>query len=107
MSEYNQRQYRLMLERLNAFEQGQIRVGKLANDLEGLLNAIQGVPSSWRQTFLHDWGLLEDVRAVMLVEGMTSFDEATRRAISAAVSRLKLLVLGQIDDPADHPHSID
>jgi hypothetical protein len=39
MSDYNQRQYRLMLDRLNAFEKGALSLDRLVVDLESLLRA--------------------------------------------------------------------
>jgi hypothetical protein len=105
MSDYDQRQYRLMLERLTAFEQGRLRLDMLVNDLEGLLNALEEVQPAWKQTFFHYWGKLEDERGLALFKGL--IDEETSQRLRAAISQLKLLVLEKIDDPADHPQDID
>lgn len=109
MSEYelNQRQYNLMLNRLIAFEQGRLPLDTLVVDLEGLLNVLERVEPSWKQTFLHDWGKLEDVRAVALSENLTSLDEEMSQVLRTAIGQLKLLVLEKIDDPADHPQDMD
>jgi hypothetical protein len=101
MSEHNKRQYQLMLDRLTAFEKGQIPLDTLVVDLEGLLNALEGVTIAWRQTFLHDWGKLEDERAYALFKNVKIMDEETSQRIRPAVSNLKLLVLEKIDDLAD------
>ena len=106
MADYNQRQYCPMLERLTAFEQGRLPLHTLVNDLEGLLNALQGVQAAWRQTFLHHWGKLEDERAFVLFKGLNSLDAETSQRTRAAVSQLKLVVLEKIDDPANHPQHI-
>ncbi len=94
-----------MLDRLNAFEQGKITLGKLVVDLEGLLNALESVASSWKQTFLSDWGELEDERAYALFKNIDVLDEEASERIRQTVSRLKLSVLEKMDDPADRPRS--
>jgi hypothetical protein len=93
MSEFNQRQYGLMLDRLNAFEKGTLSLDRLVVDLEGLLNALQGVASSWKQTFLGDWGELEDERAYALFRNIHILDEETSERIRQTVFRLKRSVL--------------
>ncbi len=59
-TEKEKRQLRLMLNRLDGFEQGQYSLAELVSDLEGLFYALDNVPGSWRQDFLHHWGKLED-----------------------------------------------
>jgi hypothetical protein len=93
MSKHDQRQYRLMLGQLTKFEEGQIRLDTLVDDLVGLLNALDGVSNSWKQTFLHEWGKLEDERAYALYENLQILDQETSQRIRLAVSKLKLIVL--------------
>ena len=66
MSEHNQRQYLRMLNQLTRFEEGQIRIDALVDGLEGLFNALENVPESWKSAFLQQWGELEDERAYAL-----------------------------------------
>ena len=101
MSEYDQRQYKLMLERLITFERGAVPLDRLAIDLEGLLNTLEVVEHSWRQTFRHYWGTLETGRAVAS-EGTTNFSAEAIRVLGDAAAHLKLMVLEKIDDPADN-----
>jgi hypothetical protein len=95
-SEYDQNQYRLMLERIDAFERSAIRLDTLVDDLEGLLNVLEAVCFSWRQAFLSRWGVLEEVRAVALDEGWEKFDEKATKIILESTSQLKLQVLEKI-----------
>jgi hypothetical protein len=101
MTEHDQRQYHLMLNQLTKFGEGQIALDVLVNDLEGLLNALEGISSSWKQAFLHEWGKLEDERAYALFKNLQALDQETSQRIRLAVSKLKLLVLEKVDDPAD------
>jgi hypothetical protein len=55
-SEYDQRQYGLMLERLDAFERGDIRMYRLIDDLDGLFHAVKKVDRVWEKAFLELWG---------------------------------------------------
>ena len=103
MSEFNQRQYGLMLDRLNAFEKGTLSLDRLVADLEGILNALDGVASDWKQKFLSDWGKLEEERAYALLRNVRVLDEETGGRIRPTLSKLKLSVLERIDDPADRP----
>jgi hypothetical protein len=97
-SEFDQRQYRLMLDRLNAFIEGRLPIDTLINDLEGLLNILDGVQPSWRQTFLQHWGKLEDERAVSLFRSSEVLDEQATRRTRDAAAQLKLMVLEKIDE---------
>ena len=99
--DHNERQYRLMLSQLARFDEGQITLDVLVDDLEGLLNALEGISSSWKQTFLHEWGKLEDERAYAVFKNLRILDQETSDRIRSVLSRLKLLVLEKIDDPAD------
>lgn len=98
MSEYDQRQYRLMLDRITAFERGAVSLDKLVVDLEGLLNALEVAEHSWKETFRHYWGTLETGRAFALSEGISNFSAEASRALRDAAAHLKLLVLEKIDD---------
>src|ERR1019366_3909779 len=105
MSDHDERQYRLMLSKLARFDESQITLGVLVDDLEGLLNALEGISSSWKQTFLHEWGKLEDERAYALFKNLQVLDQETSERIRPVLSRLKLLILEKIDDPADRRRS--
>src|SRR5579862_300237 len=89
-------QYRLMLERIAAFEDGQIRIDQLVNDLEGLLNTLENPDLPWKQSFLHEWGALEDVRAVALFKREIHFNDSTTKLLQAACAQLRTLVLNKL-----------
>jgi hypothetical protein len=101
MPEHNERQYRLILGQLTRFENGQLALDALVDNLDGLLNALERISTSWKQTFLQEWGKLEDERSYASFKNIRAFDQETTQRIRAAVSRLKLLVLEQIEHPSD------
>lgn len=96
MSEYDQRQYRLMLHELKQFENGEIHLDTLVDDLESLLAMLQQAEPGWKDEFLESWAYLDDERAIALDEGVISFDEATSERLLAKVVELRRLILVQI-----------
>jgi hypothetical protein len=101
--EFDQRQYRTMLDMLIAFERGEIRLDALVGSLEALLNLLNNKEQAWTQKFQSAWGVLEDVRAFALFKNIKSFDERTDQLLRSTVNNLKLMVLEEIKDPADKP----
>lgn len=99
--EYDQRQYKRMLDRLEDFEQQKISFERLVDDLEGLLNALEMPDARWKEQFQTYWIRMETARAVALDEGLKEFSPSTLNRIREAAAHLKLLVLEKIDDPAD------
>lgn len=63
---YNARQIKLMKERISEYRDGKIRVDKLLNDLEALLDCLENVSESWKDDFLEAWGIIEVVYASAL-----------------------------------------
>jgi hypothetical protein len=87
------------LGQLKKFENGQLKLDVLVDDLEGLLSSLEDIPNSWRQAFLSEWGKLEDERAYALSENLKAFDDETNQRLLFATARLKLLVLEKMDSP--------
>ena len=107
MSEFDQRQYRLMLNDLNEFRSGKIQIDALINNLEGLLNALTEGGEGWKKSFLRLWGQLEDARAYALFRDSEALDADSTQRVYAAVEHLKLLVLERMHDPIAISKDID
>jgi hypothetical protein len=58
MTDHDIRQFNLMIERLNAFEQKGIDFGHLVSSLDGLQNSLRDVDAQWKNAFLKQWGCL-------------------------------------------------
>jgi len=102
MPDYDQRQYYLMLDRLNAFEAGKIQIDTLIGDLRGLVQSLQSVTDTWKNDFMLEWADLEIARGVALHREVRHFKESEIKIIREATSKLKLMVLQNIADPADN-----
>ena len=69
MSEYDRRQYRLILDRLGAFAHGRITLRMLIDDLRSLAEALEYPSKSWKEDFMSEWWTLEQVYAVGIDRG--------------------------------------
>ena len=81
----------IMLDRLHAFAGGDIPIGQLVNDLEGLLAQLELVDDKWQGDFIDAWGDLEIPWAVALdrQEPIPTFADST---VSEGVRRLEALI---------------
>lgn len=86
---FNQRQYRLMLQMLNDYENEQMSLSSLIAGLEGLLGFLEGVSESWRQRFLQLWGVLEDIYSIRVDEGRSKLTDEETQVILQTISDLK------------------
>jgi len=92
MTDYNARQYNLMLQTLDAFESKSIELGSLVSTLDGLQNALEEVDSSWRSAFLKQWGVLEDVYADLLYRDLKEIPDQHMLLLNKAIREIKRLV---------------
>ena len=97
MNDRDKRQLSMMLEVMADYERGARKIGELVDDLEGLLNQLENIPSSWKQTFLTYWGELEDVRAALVQEEPYLSSEQASNIISEAIANLKYMVFNLLE----------
>ena len=108
MSEYDQRQYRRMLDALIAFEEGNLRPGILLAELTGFLGVLENPDPSWERNFQNELGGVDEDLSVAIVRleseadpaaySNMSYDADTTARIHAAAARLKQLVLEKIEN---------
>ncbi len=65
-TQYDRRQYELMLDRLRAFARGAMSLRKLVEDLRSLADALERPAPVWKEDFLSDWWTLEQVYAAAI-----------------------------------------
>ena|SRR6266850_8458954 len=92
MSDYNARQYGLMLEQIKQFESKQIDLKHLINGLESLLCALEKPDEKWKSAFQSKWGVLEEVYADALDKGYSELPDSHKRLVTEAVRDLQMLV---------------
>lgn len=87
--DYNERQYKRMLQTIEAYECRQIGLLTLINNVDGLIRALEGVSDEWRSSLIGKWAPLEVVYAFALEQGKTDLDDRDRKRIEAALADLK------------------
>ncbi len=92
ISEYDERQYQLMREFISAYERRNLPLINLIGKLEALLGCLQNVSSDWRNDFLKQWGVLEDVYSVSVDQGTTYLNDEAHLLITSALSEIKQLI---------------
>lgn len=88
ISEYDERQLKLMLKQLISFEHKKLELSSLVGSLEGLLHAMENVTDEWEEKFLNEFSTLESINAEM---PKMKKDEI-EKLIKDAVSNLKKMI---------------
>jgi hypothetical protein len=65
-TDYDQRQYALIQDHLRRHEEGEINLGSLIAGLGTLIQCLEAPDQHWKNAFLGEWGVLEEVHAVAL-----------------------------------------
>ena len=92
MSDYDKRQYALMLEQLTQFESKQIDLKHLISGLESLLCLLEQADSDWKAAFQSRWGVLEEVYADMLDRRYKNLPDSHQELVENSVRDLKAMV---------------
>ena len=99
MSEYDQRQYRLMRGLLEQFEQNKISMQHATGDLGTLLRALEERDEAWKELFDSFWKEMQYESEMASYRGVVS-KEALQCARDAA-AKLKEVVSQKIDESSD------
>lgn len=101
-TQYDRRQYELMLDRLNAFTRGAISLRKLIEDLRSLAEALEHPPPTWKEKFLGDWWTLEQVYAVAVDrDELDDLPPESQDLVDGAVAALKHIVVEALKPGSD------
>jgi hypothetical protein len=92
MSDYNNRQYHLMLNQLKNFQAKHIDLKHLINGLESLLGCLEDPAADWKSAFQRQWGILEDVYADAVDKKCLDLPDAHRKLVTVAASNLESMV---------------
>ena len=88
ISEYDERQLKLMLEQLIFFENKKLELSSLVGRLEDLLHVMEHVTEEWEEKFLNEFSILESINAEMPKMKKSEIENL----IKEAVSNLKKLI---------------
>jgi len=100
MSEYDQRQYQLMLEQIQAYKSKRITLEHLVAGLESLCGVLEVADSRWKAAFGKSWGILDNAYANIMTKGLAHLAAEEQKLVDDAVGQLKSMVEDQLSD--DH-----
>ncbi len=89
-------QFKLMADRLAAFEKGDLALSVLVADLENLFHSLNVNDSDWEAGFWENWGDLEIAYAVALNRQLKQLSTASMQNVQEAVTNLKSLVASKM-----------
>ncbi len=96
--DYDQRQYRQMLERLEAFEIGRLFISELIGDLDTLLNVLEEeVDETWASKFSGLSCALEEISASAIDRGDKGLSHDDMRHAREIAGRFKSIILAKIE----------
>jgi len=95
-NEYNQRQYRLMRQRLASLDSGQLDIGTLISDVEALLGYLENEDPAWRSAFSAELETLEEWHAVSLDRVQSIHTLGGNQRIANAIEMLKKLLVDKV-----------
>lgn len=102
MNEYDTRQYNSMLRVISSYKNNEIRLSKLINDLEGLLECLEEKESVFEDQFLRLWSELEIIYAMSLDREDKNFTESEVKSLIESADKIEKLVRKQIANSDRH-----
>ena len=97
MSDYGQRQFKMMLSILDAFDERAIGLGKAIADLDAIYRSLEGTEKLWKGLFYRKWAVLEEVYAVTLNRKLSQLPSADQKLIDDAIQAIRKLVQERIN----------
>lgn len=88
---FNSRQLELMLQKIQLYQNGKISLRALIDDLESLVNALEGIDKNWKSEFLGRWGVLELIYSSNLFHNKNLDDDDTIK-IQQSLEELRKLI---------------
>ncbi len=92
MNSYDERQYTLMRNFIHEFEQGNLKIAKLIDNLSGLLDCLEQAEEEWRNAFKSEWWTLEQVYAVACYRGEKILTYESEALVYEAIDNMKSLL---------------
>jgi hypothetical protein len=86
-----------MQQRIDGFRDGELSIGPVIADLEGLVHALEETPQEWKASFVEEWSVLEISNAVAL-DRHQPLPTARDHDIAAALDALDALIAERTGD---------
>ncbi len=92
MTEYDRRQYRLMLENITEPIMNMRALLNALNRLQALVSVLEQKEQSWLSSFMEQWWLLEELYASLDAQGIRELDARASARIEGARQELVKLI---------------
>lgn len=92
MNEFDQRQYELMRKCISGFEIGNLDIRVLINSLRSLTNSLQAPNNEWKNKFLQEWWILEEIYSIASSKEQDYLSKEDSDDIIDAVNNMKQLL---------------
>jgi hypothetical protein len=97
-SNYDIRQYKRMLDQIEAYKGKRITVGHLMMGLEALLGALEHADPVWQSAFRKSWAVLDNAYANIVCKKLAALSPLEQGLVNEAVGKLEAMVRGQLLD---------
>jgi hypothetical protein len=94
---YDLRQYRRMLDHVEAYKSGVLNLQGLVDNLDALRSALVSPSKPWLDQFEHQWGILEDVYAVMQDNKEAKITDLHAQLVAQSLDKLEPLIKRQLN----------
>lgn len=95
--DYDIEQYQLIEKYLYQFEQGNLKLDRLINVLDALIETFQNADQEWQENLRSEWWTLEQVYAVACDTGEFNFSSETQSLINQTIKNIKSLLKSQLN----------
>jgi len=92
ISDYDRRQYALMVEKLDEFRKDNIPLGRLISDLNALLSVLENPDGNWKIMFRKQWSILERINAVAAFRANNVISPESSNRIAEAVKIMEDII---------------
>ena len=92
MIDYDKRQLRIMIDKIEQFQKGNLYLSYLIEDLEALLNVLQNIDNEWKINFRTEWWDLEQVYAYALYENQAHLDDEGVKMVNETIDNILGLI---------------
>ena len=97
-SEYDQRQYRRMLQTIFRYENGNDSLRNLVYDLQTLVGVLEEKDIGWSTRYTNLWGPIDDIYQVVVSYKGKGITEDDQREILNRTAALKSLIAEKVAD---------
>ncbi len=92
MNTQDQKQYQLMKNYIEQYENGSLKLDRLINLLDALIEVLETPQPDWKENFRSEWWTLEQIYSLELETGNQSLEIESQNLIKDTIFNLKSLL---------------